>query len=288
MKTFITSFAKRICATAATAVIAVLAVTAVTAQIPQSITVQGQLWKNNGEPLNDGSYSFTVTLFDAPTGGNGTIVCNPCATTTQRGVFALVLGGAGQTPLPPMDKPYWVSIAIGAEELQPRLPLHSVPYALSSNGGSPIGSITAFAGPLSRIPNGWAACDGSALRSGEHSLLYQTIGQMWGAASDDADQTTDFNLPDLRGMFLRGADMQASVDKHAYERQPIESARASVDGVATTQGLQSGFSNEGFAVDTPPFILGSVPASTDVAKQATQFVQSLTPNASVIYIIRVR
>ena len=63
----------------------------------------------------------------------------------------------------------------------------------------PIGTVHAFAGTTA--PEGWAMCDGSALSRTEYAALFAVIGTIYGAG----DGST-FNLPDMRGEFLRGAD----------------------------------------------------------------------------------
>lgn len=71
----------------------------------------------------------------------------------------------------------------------------------------PAGSVQAFAG--STIPGGWLLCDGKALSRLDFPRLYTAIGTNWGAGfelvgSNLVKGTNDFNLPDLRGLFLRG------------------------------------------------------------------------------------
>jgi microcystin-dependent protein len=82
----------------------------------------------------------------------------------------------------------------------------------------PPGSIMAFGGSTNAIPSGWLLCDGRAVRSSEFTRLFQTIGTAWGSGIDDDDATTDFNLPDLRGRFLRGVDGGAGLDPNANVR----------------------------------------------------------------------
>ena len=61
------------------------------------------------------------------------------------------------------------------------------------------GMITAFAG--STAPAGWALCDGAAVSRDSYAQLFARVGTAWGVG----DGSTTFNLPDLRGSFLRGA-----------------------------------------------------------------------------------
>jgi microcystin-dependent protein len=64
----------------------------------------------------------------------------------------------------------------------------------------PIGTILAFAGEKSSIPEGWLYCDGRAVSRTEYSELFSVIDEFWG----EGDNSTEFNLPELRGYFLRG------------------------------------------------------------------------------------
>lgn len=72
--------------------------------------------------------------------------------------------------------------------------------------GSEIGSVSAFAMPTP--PEGWLVCDGSAVSRSEYAGLFATIGILWG----HGDEVSTFNLPDLRGEFVRGFDDGRGVD----------------------------------------------------------------------------
>lgn len=67
---------------------------------------------------------------------------------------------------------------------------------------NPPGTIVAFGGE--NIPSGWMLCDGTPLSSRQYRRLYSAISTNWGGGYTDAVKLGDFNLPDLRGMFLRG------------------------------------------------------------------------------------
>jgi microcystin-dependent protein len=67
----------------------------------------------------------------------------------------------------------------------------------------PPGTINAFAGPIQNIPAGWLYCDGSAVSRASYQNLFNAIGISWGVGNFNGDA---FNLPDLRGEFLRGID----------------------------------------------------------------------------------
>jgi hypothetical protein len=57
----------------------------------------------------------------------------------------------------------------------------------------PSGLVMPFAGTTT--PDGWLACDGSAVSRTTYSLLFTAIGTTYG----DGDGSSTFNVPDLRG-----------------------------------------------------------------------------------------
>ncbi len=255
------------------------------AQVPGTITLQGQLFQTNGEPVPDGTRSVRVSFHAGANTDDFISVCDNCTTTFVSGVFTLVLGG-DTAPLPPMTRPYWVELSIDGAPLQPRLQIHSVPYALGAPGSPPIGSITAFAGKASAVPDGWMACDGTALDSRSYAGIFSVLGTMWGDGSNDSSATTDFNLPDLRGMFMRGAD-DGVVDAYAsYRRNGVSREAYTTDqAVGTYHGDESGY--EG----SPSVKLsGGMPnrISMNATAANDRQIALRIPNAAVLYIIRVR
>ncbi|HEU4454157.1 MAG TPA: phage tail protein [Longimicrobium sp.] len=78
--------------------------------------------------------------------------------------------------------------------------------SMESQCGAPPGTVIAFAGE--RVPPYWMVADGRALEAAEYPELFAAIGTAHGGGYDDASaKVGDFNLPDLRGQFLRGADV---------------------------------------------------------------------------------
>jgi microcystin-dependent protein len=69
----------------------------------------------------------------------------------------------------------------------------------------PVGSIIAFAGPPTVIPDGWLMCDGSEISLSTYNNLFLVIGYMYGAQTTLLGTGT-FKLPDLRGRFALGRD----------------------------------------------------------------------------------
>lgn len=69
-----------------------------------------------------------------------------------------------------------------------------------------IGAISMFA--TSAAPAGWLKANGAAVSRTAYSALFSRIGTIGGVG----DGTTTFNLPDLRGLFLRGWDDGRGID----------------------------------------------------------------------------
>lgn len=57
-------------------------------------------------------------------------------------------------------------------------------------------------------PDGWLLCNGAAVSRTAYADLFAAIGTAYGAGNG----TTTFNVPDLRGEFIRGADGGRGVD----------------------------------------------------------------------------
>lgn len=93
--------------------------------------------------------------------------------------------------------------------------LPSAPYSeVAHNATTFAGMIAPFAGPADKIPAGWLLCDGREVSRSEYVNLYNAIGVAWGGGNG----SSTFNLPDLRGMFLRGVSGESGNDTDADSR----------------------------------------------------------------------
>lgn len=70
----------------------------------------------------------------------------------------------------------------------------------------PSGVVEYFAG--STAPQGWFECNGQAVSRTTYASLFAAIGTTWGGG----DGSSTFNVPDLRGEFIRGWDNGRNVD----------------------------------------------------------------------------
>jgi microcystin-dependent protein len=85
---------------------------------------------------------------------------------------------------------YWEQVATGGGS--------------GEGGGMEIGTIYPYAGTAA--PIGSLLCDGSAISRTEYADLFAAIGETWGSG----DGSTTFNVPDLRGAFVRGTGSHGS------------------------------------------------------------------------------
>lgn len=88
-------------------------------------------------------------------------------------------------------------------------------------GGAPVGSILMW--PVVTVPSGWLECNGAAISRTTYDDLFGVIGSNYGAGNG----TTTFNLPDLRGEFIRGWDNTKGTDGGrtlgSFQTQQIQS-----------------------------------------------------------------
>lgn len=104
----------------------------------------------------------------------------------------------------------------------------------------PVGTVIPYVGTQTSIgglaSQGWLLCDGNALQISSYQVLFSYLGTAFGG-----DGTSTFNLPDLRGQFLRGVDMGAGVDPDGSGRTAQASGGNSGDNVGSRQpaGVQN-------------------------------------------------
>ena len=82
---------------------------------------------------------------------------------------------------------------------------------LNQSGGTfsaqiPAGMVQAYAG--SAAPTGWLKCNGAAVSRTTYATLFAAIGTTYGSGNG----SSTFNVPDLRGEFVRGWDDSRGVD----------------------------------------------------------------------------
>ena len=127
----------------------------------------------------------------------------------------------------------------------------------------PAGMVNAFAGTTA--PTGYLICDGSAVSRTTYADLFAVVGITYGAGNG----TTTFNLPDLRGEFIRGFDAGRGVDPGRVNGSN-QKGTASVYDYATAQtfGLFKPTITSGEDFGADPYIVGDYPGVVVAAANA--------------------
>lgn len=116
-------------------------------------------------------------------------------------------------------------------------------------------------------PVGWLLCDGAAVNRITYSALFQAIGTAWGYG----DNSTTFNLPDLRGRYLRGRNTSGSeVNEPAADvtaRTACNTGGNTGGNVGSVQG--SNYASHGHGL---PFI-GRITDDGSVTSQALNYMR---------------
>lgn len=133
-------------------------------------------------------------LFWASCSGDNSLFLVPQGTDTIAGSadpYELVDGEKARVVLDESVTPHnWAVMVFGA----------------AAGDATPVGAIMGFS--MSTVPTGWLECSGAAVSRTTYADLFAAIGTTYGAG----DGSTTFNLPDLRGEFLRGWDHGRGVD----------------------------------------------------------------------------
>lgn len=93
----------------------------------------------------------------------------------------------------------------------------------------PVGTILAYS--AAAAPTGYLLCDGSAVSRTTYADLFAVIAETAG----QGDNVTTFNVPDLRGRFLRGWDNAATNDPDAASRTALNTGGNTGDALFSLQ-----------------------------------------------------
>lgn len=144
------------------------------AQDNHTISHQGFLTDEAGEPVEDDSYIFTFRIYDDETDGDELWSENQVL-QINNGVFNAQLGSEEPLDLP-FDEPYWIGVEIdGGDELDPRMPLSATPYAMHALSVED-GAITG------------AKIDSAAIQAGENVTIEQDEQDNFIISADSPEQ----------------------------------------------------------------------------------------------------
>jgi len=133
------------------------------------------------------------------------------------------------------------------------------------------GSVTAITG--GSIPTGYLECDGSAISRVSYSALFSLISTLYGVG----DGSTTFNIPDLRGEFIRGWDNGRGIDIGR------SLADVQLDEYKSHNHLHAGYGNYG-AYLGGSIVLAQIGNSAGTSSSGG--TETRPRNLSMMYIIR--
>lgn len=234
--------------------------------VPKLVNYQGRLTDAGGQPLSNGTYRVRFELFTDKTAPTNLVWGAEYNVAAVSGQFNVVLGAAGGTPVPGAAVND-ISFAFGSAErylqmtiltngtswiqpqvLAPRQQILSAPYAISALHGVPPGTILPYGGITP--PPGFLMCNGQSYLKANYANLSAMLNNAYGG------NTTNFNVPDFRGTFLRGADDPdgsgttfgtAGVDPDRSLRGPMNAGGATGNNVGSVQ--LSAFTNHDHQVN---------------------------------------
>lgn len=95
-------------------------------------------------------------------------------------------------------------------------------------------SILSFA--VTPPPDGWLECNGAAISRTTYANLFSKIGTLYGVG----DNSSTFNIPDLRGEFIRGFDHGRGVDSgrsfSSFQNQSMQTHKHAISGSGGSAG----------------------------------------------------
>jgi hypothetical protein len=99
--------------------------------LPETISYQGVLRDNEGNPVPDGSYNMTFKLYESTTSSD-VIWAETQSAVIVDGIFNVLLGSVTEFTIR-FDRSYWLSVTVNeGEELFPRVPLTSTAYSFTA------------------------------------------------------------------------------------------------------------------------------------------------------------
>ena len=119
----------------------------------------------------------------------------------------------------------------------------AVTQAKASNMLVPAGAIMPFA--MNGAPTGWLAADGTAVSRSTYATLFAAIATTYGVG----DGATTFNVPDLRGYFVRGSGTNGDgTASGTFGAKQADSVGPHTHPNTTTQG-ELGLGSGGYRYD---------------------------------------
>jgi microcystin-dependent protein len=151
----------------------------------------------------------------------------------------------------------------------------AVTQAKASNMLIPAGAIMPFA--MNGAPTGWLAADGTAVSRSTYATLFAAIATTYGVG----DGATTFNVPDLRGYFVRGTGTNSDgTVSGTFAVKQADELKSHTHNLFLHNGTASG-ANTGAARFGDFFGLGASPT------QSTGGTETRPRNIAMFYCIKI-
>ena len=154
----------------------------------------------------------------------------------------------------------------------------------------PTGTVQYFASE--RIPKGWLICNGAHISRETYADLFRVIGTRFGAG----DGVNTFQLPDLRGEFIRGADLGRGVDRDrvmgSWQEDAIRNITGTLPSFDDTANVDIvtgafGYQRRGMTCPEHSRFESAVIADLDVSRVVPTADENRPRNVSLVPIIKI-
>ena len=210
--------------------------------VPNTFTYQGRITTPEGTPVTDNTYRIEFWFYNT----DDLLVTNELCYWTvddvvlKQGNFRVVMGTSGTGTCNGTSGPtfaemmaenseVWMQLKIKApssvlETLEPRISVGAVPRAQHSQvsevakyaiHGVPVGTVVPFMGDSA--PEGWLVADGRTIDykdNPEYEALIIHLKNLANTEYENCNATTCAIIPDLTGVFLRGANINNNYSKN--------------------------------------------------------------------------
>lgn len=170
------------------AIAIVLFTVGVVAALTNSITYQGRLLDDQGDPI-DGSVAMIFSIYDAESGGTLLWTESHGALTASNGLVNLILGQGAPIPdsvFQAADR--WLEIDVNDQPISPRTKLTATPYTFSA---------TSVEGDVSTSDSGLVI--GNAAKGAHMSLFSRPSGNSFDMNLTELSQSGTFTINDQAG-----------------------------------------------------------------------------------------
>jgi microcystin-dependent protein len=204
-------------------------------------TMTGQLLGDDGSGASSPAYAFDTNTDTGMFRSAANQVAFTCAGTkishfSSAGLFITSTGSA-TTGIFLNDADNSAHISLKAPDVVSSNITYKLPASITNGGflqtdgsgnlsfqivaGVPSGSVFCMA--VATVPSGYLECNGAAVSRTTYAALFAIIGTNYG----NGDGSSTFNVPDLRGEFVRGFDNGRGVDNGRSINDPQSSANLS-------------------------------------------------------------